>query len=161
MCGESIFFLFSLDNPGHWTNSRNVGDWIRHDVDGTSLSWNNSPNAADSRIHVVSFCNSDSKGNCISNWRLQNGSHFSMPQSERYLRIVTKNRRRCGPLHSTCRRYQIAALHVSVVQKQCIGAVAETKWPPFCRRSFQMHFLEWKYMNFNQYFTEVCSQGYN
>ena len=25
---------------------------------------------------------------------------------------------------------------------------AETKWPTFCRRHFQMHFLEWKCMNF-------------
>ena len=24
---------------------------------------------------------------------------------------------------------------------------AETKWPPFSRRQFQMHFLEWKYIN--------------
>ena len=23
------------------------------------------------------------------------------------------------------------------------------KWPPFCRRPFQMHFLEWKYINFD------------
>ena len=26
---------------------------------------------------------------------------------------------------------------------------AETRWLPFSRRHFQMHFLEWKYMNFN------------
>ena len=26
---------------------------------------------------------------------------------------------------------------------------AETKWPPFSRRHFQMHFLEWKCMNFD------------
>ena len=26
---------------------------------------------------------------------------------------------------------------------------AETKWPPFSRRHFQMDFLEWKYMNFD------------
>ena len=26
---------------------------------------------------------------------------------------------------------------------------AETKWPPFRRRCFQMHFLEWKYLNFD------------
>ena len=25
---------------------------------------------------------------------------------------------------------------------------AETKWPPFRRRHFQTHFLEWKFMNF-------------
>ena len=32
---------------------------------------------------------------------------------------------------------------------------AETKWTPFTRRHFQMHFLEWKYVNFNWDFTEV------
>ena len=34
---------------------------------------------------------------------------------------------------------------------------AETKWPPFCRRHFQMHFLEWKCLNIDYNFTEVCS----
>ena len=32
---------------------------------------------------------------------------------------------------------------------------AETEWPPFTRRHFQMHFLEWKCMNFDWNFTEV------
>ena len=36
---------------------------------------------------------------------------------------------------------------------------AETRWPPFSRRHFPMHFLEWKYINFDYDFTEVCSQG--
>ena len=34
---------------------------------------------------------------------------------------------------------------------------AETKWSPFCRQHFQMHFLKWKYMNSDQDFTEICS----
>ena len=34
---------------------------------------------------------------------------------------------------------------------------AETKWPPFSRLHFQMHFLEWKCMNIDSNFTEVCS----
>ena len=38
---------------------------------------------------------------------------------------------------------------------------AETKWTPFRRRHFQMHFLEWKYVNFYYDFTEVCSQCSN
>ena len=33
---------------------------------------------------------------------------------------------------------------------------AETKWLPFSRH-FQMHFLEWKYVNFDLDFIEVCS----
>ena len=31
------------------------------------------------------------------------------------------------------------------------------KWPPYSRRHFEIHFLEWKCMNFDQNFTEVCS----
>ena len=33
----------------------------------------------------------------------------------------------------------------------------ETKWPTFRRRHCEMHFLEWKYMNFDWCSTEVCS----
>ena len=36
-----------------------------------------------------------------------------------------------------------------------------TKWPPFRRRYFHMHFLEWKYLYFDYNFTEVCSQESN
>ena len=32
-----------------------------------------------------------------------------------------------------------------------------TKWLPFLRRSFQMHFHEWKVLYFDQNFNEVCS----
>ena len=35
---------------------------------------------------------------------------------------------------------------------------AETKWPPISRRYFHMHFLEWRCINFNQDFTEICSK---
>ena len=35
------------------------------------------------------------------------------------------------------------------------------KWPPFSKLYFQMHFREWKCMNFGWYFTEVCSKGPN
>ena len=38
---------------------------------------------------------------------------------------------------------------------------AETKWPPFSRRHFQMRFTEWECVIFYQDFTEVCSQGSN
>ena len=34
---------------------------------------------------------------------------------------------------------------------------AEIKCPPFGSRHFQMHFLEWKRMNFDYNFAEVCS----
>ena len=33
----------------------------------------------------------------------------------------------------------------------------ERIWPPFCRRHFQTHFLEWKFLHFDSNFTEVCS----
>ena len=35
-----------------------------------------------------------------------------------------------------------------------------TKWPPFRRRYFQTRFREWFVLYFDQYFTEVCSQGF-
>ena len=38
---------------------------------------------------------------------------------------------------------------------------AETKWLPICWRHFEMHFLEWKYINCNWIFTEVCFQKSN
>ena len=38
---------------------------------------------------------------------------------------------------------------------------AETKWPPICRRYFQMQFLEWNCMNFDYDFTDVYSQVSN
>ena len=34
---------------------------------------------------------------------------------------------------------------------------AETKWPPFRRRHFQVHFHEWKLLNFKCTFNELCS----
>ena len=30
-------------------------------------------------------------------------------------------------------------------------------WPPFCWRHFQMHFLEWKWMNLDYIVNEICS----
>ena len=34
-----------------------------------------------------------------------------------------------------------------------------TKWLPFCRQHFQMHFLEWKLLHINSNFSESCLQG--
>ena len=36
----------------------------------------------------------------------------------------------------------------------CWHIKAETRWPPFRRRHFQIHFLSWKCMNYD--FTDVC-----
>ena len=36
---------------------------------------------------------------------------------------------------------------------------AETKWPPFSRRYFQMHVLEWECMNFDWGFSEIFPKG--
>ena len=36
---------------------------------------------------------------------------------------------------------------------------AETKWPTFPRRHFQMYFLEWKCLNSAYNFTLICSNG--
>ena len=38
---------------------------------------------------------------------------------------------------------------------------AESKWPPFHRQHFQIHFLEWKLLYFNSNFSEISSQGSN
>ena len=43
------------------------------------------------------------------------------------------------------RHYLLAFLSANCLKD--IEAV--TKWPPFCRRRFKMHFLEWKCVNFN------------
>ena len=36
---------------------------------------------------------------------------------------------------------------------------AQTKWQSFRKRYFQMHFLKWKCLNFDQDFAEVCLKG--
>ena len=37
----------------------------------------------------------------------------------------------------------------------------KTKGPTFCRRMFQMHFLDWKNINFDSNFIGICSQWSN
>ena len=37
----------------------------------------------------------------------------------------------------------------------------ETKWPPFCRRYFQIHFLGWKSWYLDSNFIEICLQESN
>ena len=39
--------------------------------------------------------------------------------------------------------------------------VTETKWPPFCRRPLQIHFLEWTSSYLDSNFTEICWQCLN
>ena len=48
-----------------------------------------------------------------------------------------------------------------VLQAITITHWGRDKWPPLFRRHFQMHFLEWKCVNLDEDFTEVCSQGSN
>ena len=55
---------------------------------------------------------------------------------------------------------------LSLMAKHCSWNNLNTLWPRqngrhFRRRHFQMHFLEWKCMNFDWNFTEVCSWGSN
>ena len=48
--------------------------------------------------------------------------------------------------------------HLDIFIEPCIWHIeAETKWPPFLRRRFQVHYLEWKYMKYDTNCTEVCS----
>ena len=46
-----------------------------------------------------------------------------------------------------------------VHQRQHIEA--ETKWTPFRRRHFEVHFIEWKCLNSDWNFIEICSEGFN
>ena len=41
----------------------------------------------------------------------------------------------------------------------CVNTLlkVETKWLPFCRWHFQIHFLAWKLLDFDSNFTEICS----
>ena len=46
-----------------------------------------------------------------------------------------------------------------------MGCVFKTLWPRqdgrrFCRRHFQLHFIQWKCLNFKWNFIEICSLGY-
>ena len=43
----------------------------------------------------------------------------------------------------------------------CLTHWGRDKWSPFSRWHFQMHILEWKCINFDKDFTEVCAQGSN
>ena len=45
------------------------------------------------------------------------------------------------------------------LRRHCNGG--RDKWPTFTRRHFQIHFLEWKCVNFDEDFTEICSHGPN
>ena len=51
--------------------------------------------------------------------------------------------------------------HICVIRPQWVKRPssqhikAETKWPPFSKQHFPMHFLEWKSIDFNWYLTEV------
>ena len=38
---------------------------------------------------------------------------------------------------------------------------AQTKWPPFSRRHFQMNFLEWQFLNFSEKLTEFFPNSPN
>ena len=49
-------------------------------------------------------------------------------------------------------------IHVNV--KPLLTHWGRDKWTPFRRRHFQMHFLEWKCINFDQYFTEIFVMYY-
>ena len=60
------------------------------------------------------------------------------------------------------RGHSITSFHVAVIIKPYASSSAPgTKWPPFCRRCFLMHFREWKVLYFELIFTEVSSQCSN
>ena len=57
--------------------------------------------------------------------------------------------------HQSCVR-ETAAEYEYSTQLFKTHIEAETKWPTFPRQYFQVHFLEWKCVNFGQNSTEVC-----
>ena len=63
------------------------------------------------------------------------------------------------PIHNMPRQTTLHQLYCLTLR--CYHIEAETKWPTFSRRHFQMHFLQWKYLNFEYNLTEVCSWGSN
>ena len=87
------------------------------------------------------------------------------------------NHRHLDVLHGFC-KWPIISITEVVTSTKCISASTHTKtrlsewsqhlthwgrdkWPPFFRRHFQMDFLEWKCVDFDYDFTEVCSNGTN
>ena len=52
-------------------------------------------------------------------------------------------------------------MNIPVFKSAIWHIAAKAKWPVFCRRYFQRHFLEWKCLNCRWYFTEVYSWGSN
>ena len=79
-------------------------------------------------------------------WGLQNTTkcHFYFPLPRRSIADVPRDKTDC---HIWASKPIYRLTHIE----------AETKWPPFRRRHFQMHFPEWKYLNFDSNFTEICS----
>ena len=68
------------------------------------------------------------------------------------------------PLKFTCDIMLLCslAIHLSHVHNiTYFHFEAEAKRLPFCRRHFQVQFLEWKLLNFKSNFTEICSLGSN
>ena len=53
------------------------------------------------------------------------------------------------------KRWRGCATVVSVISNH----IHQTKWPPFCRRYYEMHFHDRKVLYFDSNFTEFCSQG--
>ena len=81
-------------------------------------------------------------------------SHFKWRHPVQCRRYATTERRRNFKVNTSM-------FGVSTTLALLINTLRPSKWPPFSRRHFQMHFLEWKCMNFDWDFTEVCSQGSN
>ena len=91
--------------------------------------------------------------------------HLLMILSSEWQRFLRFNDVFCGCLSLVLRRpceFSSAVIKDKgnqLVANKRLTHVAETKWPPFRRRSFQKHFLERKPLNFKQYFIEMYSLG--
>ena len=82
---------------------------------------------------------------------------FRFCTNKRYHVIVAVWTTAC--IHPTCCRMFVSRDNPFFasygIQRESIWQ--ETKWTPFRRRHFQVHFREWKCLNYNQNLTEVCS----
>ena len=54
----------------------------------------------------------------------------------------------------TCLTWQVPVLCHPVIHIE-----AKTKWLPFCKQHFQLHFLEWKSPYLDKNFTEIVASG--
>ena len=148
------------------TNQSTHSTWRLHDIDGLAQDRHNSiANTLDLCLSCTnpSICSANSYFTLhiystleLIKWKLitHASSIFSGPdhlflELERSLRACLLKVNTSDALLKPCPKGKKNSLGMIQVQALWIHIEADTKWPPFSRRHFQMHFLEWKCMNFD------------